>query len=91
MGSTLLEVDRVEEARDVLSSVIGYAPDNPLALYYAAYALARLGDQATAKSYLEILNKVTNDLELLSRVKLLETFLERGIPVTTEPNDAIPE
>lgn len=91
LGSTLLELDRFEEAREVLLSVIRYAPDNPLALYYAAYALARLDDRETAKRYLEILSELTYDQDLLSRAKLLEAFIEQGVPMTSEPRETDPE
>ena len=81
-GSTLLQAGRIKEARDVLLSIIQYAPDNALALYYAAYALAELGETERAQDLLAILFGATNDTELRDQARLLQAFIEQGIPLT---------
>jgi len=88
IGSTLTRAGRLEEARDVLLSVIGYAPDNTLALYQAAYVLAALEETDRASDYLDILFATATDPDLIDKARLLKTFVDQGIPVTPR---AIPE
>jgi len=87
-GTTLSLAGRFEEARDVLLSVIEYAPDNANALYHAAYALAALGETDRAREYLDVFFTTTKDKDLIEKGRLLKTFIEQGIPVTP---GAIPE
>lgn len=82
LGSALLQLGRAEEARDVLMSVVSYAPDDPFALYHAAYALALLGDTNEATGLLKILYTTTNDPEILNRARLLETLIEQNMPLS---------
>lgn len=82
VGSTLIRAGRLEEARDVLLGVIAYAPDNGSALYYTAYVLAALGETDRAGQYIDLLLSTTTDPQLLSRARLLKTFIDQGIAVT---------
>jgi hypothetical protein len=93
LGKTLLDMGRLDEAKEVLMSVMQYAPDNPEALYYAADALARSGETEQAKALLEILYTTTYDKDLLNRARLLETLIERGSPTGPDGNgsDSSPE
>jgi hypothetical protein len=87
-GTTLSLAGRFEEARDVLLSVLEYAPDNPNALYHAAYALAALGETDRAREYLDVFFTTAKDKELIEKGRMLKTFIEQGVPVTP---GAIPE
>lgn len=79
-GSVFLQMDQPQQAHDVLKTVIQYAPDNPDALYLTVDALSRLGKDAEALAFLEILYTVTQDQELLDRARLLEALIKRGNP-----------
>ncbi|MCK5407867.1 MAG: hypothetical protein KAJ37_10445, partial [Candidatus Krumholzibacteria bacterium] len=91
-GSMFLELGQPQKAKEVLSPVIRYAPDNAWALYYTAYALAQLGEADAAQGLISILYTVTNDTDLLDRAELLETFIKQGVPLnsTPTPTDTIP-
>jgi hypothetical protein len=82
VGATLIQAGRLEEARDVLLSVIGYAPDNTHALYHAAYVLAALDESTRALEYLDVFFSVATDPDLIERARLLKTFIDQGVPVT---------
>jgi hypothetical protein len=82
LGTTLIQAGRLEEARDVLLSVIGYAPDNAPALYHTAYVLAALDETDRAREYLDVFFAVATDPDLIEKARLLKTFVEQGIPVT---------
>lgn len=84
LASVLIQLGKLEQAREIIFSVMQYAPDNPLALYYAAYSMALLHDAKTAKSYLDILYGLTKDEDLLSRARLLEAFIDQDIPVSAD-------
>jgi hypothetical protein len=88
IGATLTRAGRLEEARDVLLSVIGYAPDNTLALYHTAYVLAALEETDRAGDYLDILFSTATDPDVIEKARLLKTFVDQGLPVTPR---AIPE
>jgi len=87
LAETLVQLDRIEEARTVVLSVIEYAPDNPLALYQAAYIFGRTGDEAMARSYLEVFRTTPADADLSRRADLLQQFLDQGLPI--EPGTAV--
>jgi hypothetical protein len=82
VGSTLIRAGRLEEAREVLLSVIGYAPDNALALYHTAYVLAALEETDRAQEYLALFFATATDPDLIEKARLLKTFVDQGIPVT---------
>jgi thioredoxin-like negative regulator of GroEL len=84
LGSTLLSMGRPEEAKAELMSVIQYAPDNPEALYYAAFSLAQLGETEHATSLLNILGTTTRNRDLLERARLLQSFIDQGVELTPE-------
>jgi len=81
LSETLVQLDRIEEARTVVLGVIEYAPDNPLALYQAAYIFGRTGDEEKARAYLEVFRTVPADPDLARRADLLEAFLDQGLPI----------
>jgi tetratricopeptide (TPR) repeat protein len=84
---TLVQLDRIEEAQTTVLSVIEYAPDNPLALYQAAYIFGRIGDEAKARSYLQVFRTTPADADLSRRADLLQQFLDQGLPI--EPGTAV--
>ena len=77
LGAALLDKGQPDMARNVLMSVIRYAPDNTDALYLAADALSRLGEGERALSLLQILYDNTRDTELLERAQLLEALIRQ--------------
>jgi len=85
LGATLLDKGQTSDARDVLMSVIQYAPDNADALYLAADALVQLREFDRATSLLEILPTVTNDEELLQRAALLEALIQQPDTTNSAP------
>jgi hypothetical protein len=88
LGAALLDNGETERAKNVLMSVIQYAPDNPDALYLAADALSRLGENEEALSLLKILYGITRDTKLLDRARLLESLIGQG---ASEPDSGTPE
>ncbi|MFH1756391.1 MAG: tetratricopeptide repeat protein, partial [Candidatus Latescibacterota bacterium] len=68
-------------AMEAYETVISYAPDNPQALYGLAFSLARTGETARAKEFVDILLFSTGDDRMIEKAKLLKWFLEQGIPV----------
>jgi hypothetical protein len=82
VGTTLITAGRYEDARDVLMSVISYAPDNPLALYYTAYVHAAMGETDRAREFLDLFFTAATDPDLIARGRLLKTLLDQGVPVT---------
>ncbi len=82
VGTTLTRAGRLEEARDVLLSVIGYAPDNTTALYHTAYTLAALGETDRASDYLQVFFTTAGDPDLIEKARLLKTFIDQGLPIT---------
>ncbi len=83
----------LEAAKEAYLTVIGYAPDNPRALYGAAFVLARLGDTKQAEGFIDILLTSTSEEEVIRKAKLLQWFIDEGIPIDkpdkTEP--ALPD
>lgn len=73
LGAAFLEDGQTEMAKDVLMSVIQYAPDNPDALYLAAESLSKLDEKERALAFLQILYGTTPDADQLNRAKLLES------------------
>ncbi|MCH7548692.1 MAG: hypothetical protein IH969_03990, partial [Candidatus Krumholzibacteriota bacterium] len=90
-AETLMRTGRLEEAQRAILLVIQQAPDNPRALYSAAYILAQLDESERAKGMLQVFYTTAKDPDLIARGRLLESFLERGIsvvpgaPIPTEP------
>jgi tetratricopeptide (TPR) repeat protein len=82
VGTTLITARRYEDAREVLMSVIGYAPDNPLALYYTAYVHAAMGETDRAREFLDLFFTAATDPDLIERARLLKTMIDQGLPVT---------
>jgi hypothetical protein len=95
VGTTLLDQGKLEDARDVFMSVLGYAPDNTLALYYAAYTLSQLDENDKAIELLQLLSTTTNDRDLLEKADLLKAIIERDAPSVApdgdNPDDAPPQ
>ncbi len=77
LGAALLDKGQTDMARDVLMSVIRYAPDNADALYLAADAWSQLGERERALSLLQILHDATSDTELRERAQLLEALIRQ--------------
>lgn len=80
-AAALSSLGKIAEAKDAYQAIIGYAPDNPEALYGMSLSLARLGETDQAKQYVAILLSSTGDEDMIQRARLLEWFLEEGIPV----------
>lgn len=78
LASTLLALDRIEDAEKVFLSVIEYAPDNPDALYGTAFTLAKLGENERARTYLDILLSATRDREMIKKAKALRSHILRN-------------
>jgi tetratricopeptide (TPR) repeat protein len=90
VGTTLLDQGKPEEAKGVFLSVVGYAPDNALGLYYAAQTLSQLGENDQALGLLELLFTATKDTELLQRANLLKSIIERGATVAPDGGKSAP-
>ncbi|HLF22429.1 MAG TPA: tetratricopeptide repeat protein, partial [Burkholderiales bacterium] len=80
LADALMDLDRTEDARRVVAQLLVYAPDNPRALYYAAYLAAQAGQNEEAKAYLALLFTVERDPDGLKRARELQMFLEQEIP-----------
>jgi hypothetical protein len=78
LGAALLDNGEPGRAKSTLMSVIRYAPDNADALYLAADAMSRLGENEQALSLLQILYGITEDTKLIGRARLLESLIRRG-------------
>lgn len=87
LAEVLVQLDRIDEARTTVLSVINYAPDNPLALYQAAYIFGRQGDEDRARSYLAVFRTTPADPDLTRRADLLEQFLDQGLAI--EPGSPV--
>jgi len=80
LADALMDLDRTEDARRVVAQLLAYAPDNPRALYYAAYLAAQAGQDEEAKAYLALLFTVERDPDGLKRARALQMFLDQKIP-----------
>ena len=80
-ATALSNLGELEATRDTYLYIIGYAPDNPEALYGTAFSLARLNDTDQARGYIEILLSSTGDKKIIQKAKLLRWFIEEDIPV----------
>ncbi|NIM20678.1 MAG: hypothetical protein GTO51_10700 [Candidatus Latescibacteria bacterium] len=80
-ATSLTRLGRLEDARDVYMTIVGYAPDNPEALYGTALTLARLGETARAEGFVSILLSSTGEAEIIRKAKLLKWFIDEGIPI----------
>jgi tetratricopeptide (TPR) repeat protein len=83
LADAFMDLNRTEDARRVVAQLIAYAPDNPGALYYAAYLAAQAGHNEEAKSYLDVLFTVEQDPDALKRARELQMFLDQGVPPRT--------
>ncbi|HEX5131465.1 MAG TPA: tetratricopeptide repeat protein [Candidatus Krumholzibacteria bacterium] len=81
LADVFMDLDRFDDARDTVMNVIEYAPDNSQAMYYAAYISARLGQYDHAKAFLAILYSHERDPDLLEKARLLEAYMEQGLPL----------
>ncbi len=88
LADALMNLDRYEDARRVITTLVEYAPDNTRGLYYAAYIHAHLGKPDQAKRYLALLLTIERDPELLERARALQRSIEQGVlPGPGAPRD----
>ncbi len=73
-GAAHAEIDQWAEARDLFTSALEIAPDEPTLAYNLAVASFRTGDRATAREWLERA-KTTAPLQLHARIALLRAKL----------------
>jgi tetratricopeptide (TPR) repeat protein len=81
LAEVYMDMNRYEDARQQVAAVIAYAPDNPTALYDAAFIEAQLGRPEQAKAYLHLLMTQTGDPAVIERGRALQSSLEQGLPL----------
>jgi tetratricopeptide (TPR) repeat protein len=69
MGLLLMRRERYADARDALLRTVNGNPSNPKAYYQLSLAYSRLGDEATAKKYVDLYQQKLRDVQ--ERVRLL--------------------
>jgi tetratricopeptide (TPR) repeat protein len=89
LADVYMDMERYGDARSAIMEVIAYAPDHSLAMYYAAYIHARLGMFEPARGFLAVLLSHEQDPDILEKARLLETYMDQGIPV--EPGAPAPQ
>ena len=80
MADTYMDAGMYEKARDEINTVIHYAPDNPSALYSAAYVQVQLGQPDAAAPYLKLLTQ-TGNRELIEKAKSLQYYIDHKLPL----------
>ena len=81
LADVYMDLERFEDARRTIMEVVAYAPDNSAAMYAAAYIHARLGKFDQAKAFLTVLLSHERDPDILERARLLEAYMEQGLPL----------
>ena len=80
LADALMDLGRYEPARKQIAAVMEYAPDNPAALYAAAWVQVQLGNEVSAKPFLELLQQ-TGDPKVIEKGRALQYYLDNGIPI----------
>jgi hypothetical protein len=80
LASALMDLGRYEEARAQIAKVMEYAPDNPVALYSAAFVQVQLQDNEGAKLFLTLLAQ-TPDPAMQEKARELQYYIDNNIPL----------
>lgn len=80
MADALMDLGRYQAARDQLAAVIRYAPDNPAALYAAAYVQVLLDQPDAARPFLQLLAQ-TGDAATIEKGRALQYYIDNKIPL----------
>ncbi len=88
LADVFMDLERFEDARKTIMDVIAYAPDNSQAMYYAAYIHARLGDLDQARGFLAVLLSHERSPDLLEKARLLQAYMDQGLPLEPSAPDA---
>ncbi len=81
LADVYMDMERFEDARDIVMEIVGYAPDNSQGMYYAAYVNARLGHFEEAKAFLTVLLSHERDPDILEKARLLQAYMDQGLPL----------
>lgn len=81
LADALMDLGDYAAARTQVGEVIAYAPDNTLALYYAAYLEVQLDHPEAAKPYLTLIFAQEHDATMLAKAKTLQNYIERKLPI----------
>jgi hypothetical protein len=81
LADVYMDLERYQDARDVVMTAVAYAPDNSQAMYYAAYIHARLGKFDQAKAFLKVLLTHERDPDILEKARLLQAYMDQGLPL----------
>jgi hypothetical protein len=81
LADVFMDLERYEDARRAIMDVVAYAPDHSLAMYYAAYIHARLGEFDQARGFLTVLLSHERDPDILEKARLLEAYMDQGLPL----------
>ncbi len=80
LAYTLMDLGRYEHARDQIAAIIQYAPDDPAALYAAAYVEVQMQKPDKAGPYLLLLAQ-TGDATYTERAKSLQYYIDHKLPL----------
>jgi tetratricopeptide (TPR) repeat protein len=80
LADALMDLGLYEAARDQIAAVIQYAPDNPTALYSAAFVQVQLNDPDGARPFLALLAQI-GDAATLEKARALQYYIENKIPL----------
>jgi hypothetical protein len=80
LAGAYMDLGRYETARDRIAGVIQYAPDNPAALYSAAFVQVQLNHPEAAKPFLELLAQ-TADAAMIEKGRALQYNIDNRIPL----------
>lgn len=80
LADALMDLGRYDAARDQIATVIEYAPDNPTALYAAAFVRLQLGQTDEAKTFLALLAQ-TGDSSMQEKGRALQYYIDHNLPL----------
>ncbi len=80
LADAFMDLGRYEDARRNIAAVIQYAPDNPAALYAAAFVQVQLKDPDGARPFLTLLAQ-TGDAAMLEKARALQYYIDNQIPL----------
>ncbi len=80
LADALMDLGRYEAARDQIARVMEYAPDNPAALYGAAFVRLQMGDREGAKPFLALIAQ-TGDRAMIEKARALQYYVDHDIPL----------
>lgn len=80
LADALMDLGRYEAARDHIAAVIRYAPDNPAALYAAAFVQVQMKNIDGARPFLTLLAQ-TGDAAMLEKARALQYYIDNHIPL----------